>query len=152
MKKRTLILLLAVHTLIGPATSEADRLDQSLDPSFSAEQLAIIQRKGRKYGLNPNLITAALAVEEAQGESVAFRETRILEWAAENCGRRLTVCTDRERSAYRVLRLYAELGQDNQNPATSVNAKRFAKRATRIFNAMEKETPWKTDQTDKSGR
>ncbi len=135
-------IIVTLCVLFG-VSGAAGGIDRTYVPTFSTARQAVIDRKARKFGLNPNLITAALSVEEARGESNLLRDPDIFEWAAENCGRRLAVAAGRSNRARTVFYIYAVLGKHGSSPTNRESAKRFARRAERTFRYLERKTPWK---------
>lgn len=141
MKAMNTLLVVTLCTTFAAAAA-AGGVDGALTPDFSPSQESVIDRKARKYGLNPNLITAALAVEDARGETDLLRDPDVFEWAAENCGRRLTVAATRSKRVRTVFYIYAVLGKDDDDLTVKEQAKRFARRAERAFEKLEEEAPW----------
>jgi uncharacterized protein YceK len=141
MKTVVAISIFAALLASGCSTIFPHRQPASVTEELCEMQNEIVLRKARKYGVNPNILRAILVVEQQRSEQDVFTSIEVCEWAMENSARIVAHLNSRPRIPYDVFYSYAA-GQTTPGKHTDGNADRFAKRANRAFNQIEKEMPW----------
>jgi hypothetical protein len=138
MKLSALALLLIMILGSGCGSLSAHRRALSVSEELSITQNDIVDRKARKYGVNPNVLRAILIVEQQRSEDRSLAQVEVCEWAMENSARIVAHLGTNFGTPYTVFLSYAT-GRPVYAGNGDSTAEQFARRANRVFNQLEKE-------------
>lgn len=139
------IAVLNLSAMAAPKQNFGPTQAQAVPVAFDGDQSHVLERKAQKYGINPNLLCAALSVEVQRLESKRWaKDPQVFEWMAEQAARVLRHVSEKADDPYSVFKYYAagEFFVDSQTKRHR-EAIRFASQADALFRRLEKAHPWR---------